>query len=350
MRALFIRLYRFTGIQWPIGILVLIAIATFMNVRGWGEHVPALLHKVVWAAIAAPIIAIVAAKKYRRPSSTIDYREILTPLVRSEREYCLVLRPFGWDGQIVLPKLPKNSSATPWRRFRENIKRDQIVATLVESTGFTGNVTIEQAVATAARKELEIDTYGIVDQNARFAPPGPKFMRVPNDEWKMVVQRLIRRAHSIVLILPPGGDISSEGFTWEIEQIVYSCIQSRVILVLPPSDQDVHVHRAALQQACVLLALLHGSDEQGGLDRFKAYEYELQVHASTLLMKYTERNDVHWWTAVEGSIPQQKIPLIGRRRRSVTDEAAYISCLTEAFKETEHELSRFSFATRYPLR
>lgn len=279
-------------------------------------------------AISAIAMTIVAATKYTRSSSAISYEKVLLPLVQSDREYCLVLRPFGRDGQIIAPKaMHKNR---------------------VGGSGFTRNMTLEQIVAASARSALGLETYGIVDQKTLVVPPGPTFMRVPDEERQTVVQRLIRRAHSIVLILPPDRDMGN-GFAWEVEQIVRSGVQSRVIVVLPPYDQDVYPHQAALRWACVLLILLHGSGRQAELDHFTAHEYELRLGATTQVVKYRERHGTNWWVPVPEANPRQS-PVLRRRIKTVVADVTYLSGLVEAFRETEHELAELSFAARYPLR
>jgi hypothetical protein len=55
-----------------------------------------------------------------------------------------------------------------------------------------------------------------------------------DDEWQEAVSTLIRRAHSIVLLLPPGQEIR-DSFRWEIDQLTQRGLQSRVTIVLPPT-------------------------------------------------------------------------------------------------------------------
>jgi hypothetical protein len=102
---------------------------------------------------------------------------VIAPLVASARTFCLVLRPFGGDGEIVLPHRMYGAS------------------------------TIEQVIARSARKVARLATYAVVDQTRRLGPPGPVFVRAAGDEWREALSTLIRRAHSIVLLLPPGQEI-----------------------------------------------------------------------------------------------------------------------------------------------
>jgi hypothetical protein len=135
-------------------------------------------------------------------------------------------------------------------------------------------------VAQATREALDLDAYGIVDQSASFAPPGVSFMRAPNDDWKMVAQRMIRRAHSIVLILPAGQDMR-DGFAWEIQQIVRYRRQSRVVVVLPPFEGDPRGYANAMKQVRVLRTML-GAHAGSAVDT-------AEFPTRALVMKCTER-------------------------------------------------------------
>lgn len=331
MRALFLRFSQFTG---PVGLLTVLLGVT---VAPWGlvmsGHASLGFVRITGWTIAVIVTAIVAARKYARSSQAIDHEDILLPLVQSEREYCLVLRPFGGDGEIIIPKVDHKN-----RRSARNM-------------------TIEQIIGTTAHSVLGLETYGIVDQNTLFAPPGVTFIRVSNDEWRVVAQRLIQRAHSIFLILPPGQDIR-EGFAWEIEQVIRFGVQSRVIIMLPPYDtyapwvfdpeHAVHAHQTALQRACVILTLLDKSIRQSEPDHSEAHEYELQFGATTLMIKYKETG-LTWWPRTLPQEPSRRTAsLVGHRRLAVTDKT-YLSGLTEALKETEQALSGLPFKARYPV-
>jgi hypothetical protein len=345
MRALFLRFYKFTG---PLGLVMVIggilltplAIIGLLSDGGGPSSSYLLLGKAFVLAIVAITGAIMAATNYERSSHTISYEDILLPLVQSECEYCLVLRPFGRDGQVIIPQA--NHKGRVGLRF----------------TSFTKNITMEQLVATAARKSLDIETYGIVDQDVLFAPPGVTFIRASNDEWRTVVQRLIRRAHTIVLILHPSQEIRG-GFAWEIEQIVRYGMQSRVIIALPPSDNDGH--QDALAQACVIFALLDDSGQQADLNQFKVYEYQLLLSPTTLLARHQERGGLDGWEARTEDGPEEETAPDERRKenrkkkiknkgKTIVGDGTYLPGFVEMFKNVEQELSEWSFETRYPLK
>jgi hypothetical protein len=183
------------------------------------------------AISAVPVI--VASRKFQRPVRTKPHNKVLKPLIASAEEYCLLLRPFGSDGEIILPH-----KWDPWwvpRALR--------------------SLTLEQTVALITHESIGLKMYALVDQDRLLAPPGPVYLRSPHDQWQSVTRMLIRRARPIVIILSPEQGIR-KSFRWEIEQIVQYDLQSRVIIVLPPHDRYSNVYNQALQQACLLVATL----------------------------------------------------------------------------------------------
>ncbi len=260
------------------------------------------------------VIAIVITwGRYRRSARTSTYQDILPRLVESNEEYCLILRPFGSDGEVVLPS----------RWF--------------------GASTVEQTIALAAKKTLGLTTYAIVDQNRRVAPPGPVYLRAPHDKWKSVVHTLIRRAHSILLILPPRQDIR-DSFKWEIDQLTQHELQSRVTVVLPPDFLYPDHYPKAFHQACVLVATLEGFarsiDEVVSL---RVHDLEVSITERTHVLKYCRSDpmkdpELRWWY-----IRKHKIPT-----GSVGWSSFYFRALSAAFETTKKELSCLGFAARYP--
>ena len=230
--------------------------------------------------VALLLMVVAAGAAHRRSVSTLDHHEALRRLASSTEEFCLILRPSGRPGRVVVPDT-RVGRAGRWA---------------------TPNLTLEQVVALAARSALDHPTYAVVDQARVVAAPGPTYLRVPDPEWRSVAPRLIARAHSIVLVLPPGPDARG-GFPREIEQIVRGGVAHRVIIVLPPPDQDVAGHHAALQRAALLLAALGGSGREDDVDLFTVYEYELQLGASTVVLKCTRGRQVHAWSMRSAAAP-----------------------------------------------
>lgn len=290
------------------------------GIRHAFEMVSTLLAPLIILALAGLVIVTIAPRRYRRSERTKPYDEILGPLVTSAEEYCLLLRPFGSDGEIILPY-----GYRPWW--------------MPGQLGWT--VTLEQVVASAARKSLGLKVCALVDQDRLLAPPGPVYLRSPHDHWQSVTRTLIRRAHSIVIILAPGQEIRTS-FQWEIEQITQHDLQKRVIIVLPPWRRHEYAYHNALQQACALLATFEGfAGSVGDVDLLRAYHWERQfttkpAHIIKLCRGINDSlPEVEWWYPAG--------------RRSV-EAKFYRTYLTRAFAITERELSGLNFSARYPWR
>ncbi|MGM1065208.1 hypothetical protein [Saccharothrix sp. Mg75] len=199
--------------------------------------------------------------------------EILARLRDSAEEFCLLLRPFGHDGATVL------------HRGR---------ATGILSVG----ATLEEIVALSIERVLNVPTYAVVDQDLKFATPGPIYMHAPNNDWKRHVRELIVGAQFIVLMLPEGqksSDIRSS-FAWELEQITHFGLQSRVILVLPPKrkSDNGQAHRVALHQACVILAAMDGfAGTVDDVDDLHVAHHEKSMPNTTFLIK-ADRSHPNW--------------------------------------------------------
>jgi len=284
-------------------------------------------------AVSISVGAARAITKYRLAKATKPYEKVVDPLIKSDREYCLVLRSFGEDGKVVLPR--------EYKKGRVGL-----------AYGITPNLTMEQVVAVAVEESLSLPTYAIVDQSVALAPPGLTFIRVANDQWKAAVAKLIKRAHTVVLLLGRYQEIGS-GFAWEIEQLVRSGISSRVVLTLPPPDQDEFSHQRALHQASVLLALLTSTGGLSELEQFRVYEHEMQLSPTTLVVSTTETSAIRFWHVKEGT-PKPRAGLWSRIKNyagpTYVTNLQYKGAISEARTETEKQLKGHSFSARYPLR
>lgn len=119
----------------------------------------------------------------------------------------------------------------------------------------------------------------------RLAPPGPVFVSAADDEWQEAVSTLIRRAHSIVLLLPPGQEIR-ESFRWEIDQLTQRGLQSRVTIVLPPDQLYRHDFPRRFHDACIVAAALEGfAGSIDDVDPMKVHDLEVSIHARAHLQR-----------------------------------------------------------------
>lgn len=330
MRLLFLRLWGWFGRHKVQTTLVIGAFAV-LTVLSWivwqsssfgrsslgvgyemGAFRPLVL--VGWTALFLTL----AGVGYRRSARTRVYNDVLWQLVSSQEEYCLILRPFGSDGEVVLP----------YKLFR--------------------TATLEQVIARAARRAIGIRTFAMVDQDRKLAPPGPVYLRSPHDEWHIPAKALIRRAHTIVLVIPPGQGLRAS-FAWEIEQITQLNAQTRVIIVLPPADVHVQAYQHAREQACVLMAAFEGfAGSLDDVDSFKAHHWELVLPDEVLLVKFCQavnelRPTARWWRVL-----RQPKRMAARRR--LIGVRTYSGALSEAFTIAEKELAGLDFTRRYPRR
>lgn len=267
------------------------------------------------------------AKRYQRSATapTLSADNVVSELPMFRETYCLVLRTFGRDGYVLLPRTNRKGR----RKFYSNLNNPTVAT--------------EEVVAAAAKEILALPTVGIIDQAVRLAPPGPVFQRVSNLEWKPVLSRLIRYARVIVLLLGPDQDIG-EGFAWEVEQIRALGQATRVIIALPPPDQDEHRHQAALHRACVLLTILNGDGRADAPDTFSVYEMEDRLLPSAITAAYTPSAGIGSWGIVPSQIPGNFLGRTLRRTlstRRMTSDKVYYSALGEAFRAVRRENDEF---------
>lgn len=306
------RFWRTLGLRGVLSLLVAASVFGFSLYvwHTWREtgaptNVP-LAPALVAALALVPIL--LTWGRYSRTGRTAHSDDVLAPLLASQEEYCLILRPFGSDGEIILGR-------------------------------GRGGFTAEQLVARAARKVLGFKAYAMVDQDRRLAPPGPVYMRAPHDRWQPAVQALIRRAHSIIMILPPGEDIR-HSFQWEIEQITRLGMQARVIVVLPPPGQDAPAYTRSLQQACLILAAFEefaGTIDE--VDSLRVHHWEMTLSERTILLKYIQDT---------GPVPQElRCWEAPKRMPRRTRYKIYERALEAALATTRSELADLDFSMRY---
>jgi hypothetical protein len=206
----------------PIGFLLVVL--SLMGGVGWQPSFALLLVPL----LTLPVAHLMVRRQYPPVAAIEEGRRPVVELVTSQREYALILRPFGWDGETLLP----------------------VINALGVKPAYSARptMTLEQVVAKAARKSAGVETYALVDQSVTHAPPGPTYVRLSHDDWQWGAQHLIARAHSIVLLLPPYGKIR-ESLSWELEQIRDMGYADRVVLVLPAvqpgQQQDARVMERA---------------------------------------------------------------------------------------------------------
>lgn len=265
-------------------------------------HYPAMWKAVLPVSVSV-VVVVVRWGRPTRPSSTARWQDVVDPLVSSKEEFCLVLRPFGADGRIITRLLP--ARRLPLRQVGD----------------LTPTVTLEQLIGGCVTKSLGLRTFALVDQDQILAPAGPVWLRASNTDWQQPVDAMIRRAHTIVLVLPPGQQIR-ESVRWEIRQIARNRRQYRVVIILPPHDRDESAYRASRRQAAVVLAALE--DPFGEVSRVSAEavaEHERNLGTRALVARLSP-DGPRWWVSVP-------------RRWSRLGTGTYEDCLTEALSQGE---------------
>lgn len=312
-----------------LGVAAATAIRFYLNPQGSTEEFLESSTNIVlilfWSGLLllGLVMAVVAKSKHPESAHTREVDEVLNPLVTSDEEYCLILRPFGNDGATILRR---------WAR-----------------TGYPSPaLTLEQGIALAIRQTFGMKTYSLVDQDEEYAPPGPVYLRASHAKWRNSVKVLIGRAHTILLLIPPGQEIR-EAFAWEIEQITHYNFQTRVIVVLPPwsRDDDGQGYEVARHQTCVILAALEGfAGSIDEADPLKVHHYELELPKIPVLVKLLESENIRdfpirgvFHFSLHAMDKQRTIPL-----------ATYTRGIVKALKLTTSELSELSFNARYPWR
>jgi hypothetical protein len=176
--------------------------------------------------------------------------------------------------------------------------------------------------------------YAIVDQNRTLAPPGPIYLRSPNAEWQKPASALIRRAHTIAILLPPGQDLR-RALEWELQEIIRLHRQTRVIIVLPPSDRREYDHAKCRRQAGVLLAALEGPPSGfRNVSAQRVEHYLAEIPEKALVVKVLKNGGALFWY----SEPR-------RWRRIASD--TYTGALEEALDANEEEFAGRGFSARY---
>lgn len=145
--------------------------------------------------------------RYKRPRETLDCAGAIDSILASDTSYCLLLRTFGGDGQVLLPTHPRIGLWSP-------------------------ALTLEQVTARALSHH-GIRTYTLVDAAVRHSPPGPVYLRSPDEGWQDHIAALAGKAAHIVLLLAPGREMRPS-LAWEIELIRRRGLQHRVTIVFPP--------------------------------------------------------------------------------------------------------------------
>lgn len=175
-------------------------------------------------------------------SSAEDY---VSYIRNSQAEYCLILRPFGADGFIPLRTNP------PATRFSRTMMR-------ISGLGaWKMSKTIEQIIGETVTNVFNCETVALVDPNLKLVPSSPKFISTDNSSWQTVIERLLKRALVVFLILPPQKKITGS-VLWEVERIARWGLVGRFVIVLPPPNHSRYRNSyESAKDLVVLFPIIH---------------------------------------------------------------------------------------------
>jgi hypothetical protein len=272
---------------------------------------------------------------YRKTRNTSPCEEVLPPLVASTDDFCLILRPFGSDGGIIVnaPRKTRSGRST------------------MPGTTFRQTLTLEQVIAQAAKRVLGQKTYAMVDQDMLLAPPGPLYMRAPHQDWQHAVTALIQRAYGIFIVLPANQELR-DSFSWEIDQIIAHDLQHRTVVIVPPHDPDPRGFENSIRHAAVLAATMEsGWGKMADTDPLSVLHYETMLTEKKAIVMKFARNLQTWEDTLEFWVP---VDPPGKKRKILprkfeVNASTYSGALDKALAVMRNELAGTSFADRYPV-
>ncbi|MFJ3234725.1 hypothetical protein [Streptomyces sp. NPDC086787] len=225
-----LRLWRNIGCYGLFNVALLLFVGLLVTEGG-----PVVLASCVFALFAVGVLRMAWLLRFTLRVRVKETGDVVPDLVSSGARYCLILRPFGSAGHIIVRSGRGQRSLT--------------------ISGMKVTSTMEQVVSRAWSDTYASEAYAVVDPNLALAPGSLVYMRAEHTTWKEPVARLIGEAHSIVLILPPHQEIRTSTW-WEIRKIVELQRLERLTVVLPPYDVKGSGYAQARDELCKLLAVI----------------------------------------------------------------------------------------------
>ncbi|MFE4693976.1 hypothetical protein ACFRH6_28515 [Streptomyces sp. NPDC056749] len=308
-----------------LGLLLLVALLV-------AEGGPVVLGSCVFLLFAIGALRMVWLVRFTLRVRIKETGDIVPELVASGARYCLILRPFGSAGHIIV-----RSGRGRWA---------------VTLAGMKVTSTMEQVVSRAWSDACACEAYAVVDPSLALAPGSLVYMRAEHTAWKEPVEQLIDAAHSIVLILPPRQEIRTSTW-WEVRKIVELQRLERLTVVLPPYDVRRSGYAQARGELCKLLAVLEdplclvdlreGADPSISADRV-AYYSERMLPPNTLGVHFFRNEGGDSLPRDDG--PVMFVPGMGvdrrtrfLRRKTKVSEFTYRPLLLAAYRSDADESS-----------
>lgn len=156
----------------------------------------------------------VVKTKYGRVK-TKDAFLFLDEVAKTKRQYCLILRPFGNDSNILLNQLfIVRRFSLPFFLHRRDL-------------------TIESVIQNEVKLSLGIDSFALVDPQIILLPTSPNFLHVQSKKWEFAIDQLLKSALLTVFIIPKEKEIR-KSLIKELFRAAYNGLYGRIIIILPP--------------------------------------------------------------------------------------------------------------------
>ncbi len=219
--------------------------------------------------------------------------EFIQHVQTSDREYCLILRPFGADGFIPI----RTFERFPWR--------------------LNTSETLEEVIEDSVQDILHCETVALVDPKLTVLPPSPMFISTDNASWQTVIESLLRRAIITVLIIPPDKDLTG-AVLWEMKRIVALGLVGRFLIVLPPpSTPGYDCACESAQKLCNIFPAMS------------------QMTGDPLLIFPNTHHSLEWWK------PEKP------KSKRIIGKTAYKKALTKILTDIHNELQHTSPSQKY---
>lgn len=325
-RAVVLRLWRNIGCYGLFNLALLLFIAGLVADGG-----PVVLPLLVLALFVVGVFRMVRLLRYTLRVRVKKIGDVVPDLVAPGARFCLILRPFGSAGYIIVRS-----------------GRGRRALTL---GGMKVTSTMEQVVSRAWSDVYASEAYAVVDPGLALAPGGLVYMRAEHAEWKEPVARLIEAAHSIVLILPPHQEIRTSTW-WEVRKIIELQRLERLTVVLPPYDVKGNGYAQARRELCKLLAvvedplclvhLAQGTDPLISGERVDYYERDMLPPRTLGVHFFRNHGGMHQYRddgplmfSFGTGVDSTSLVL---RRKSKVSESTYRPLLLAAYRSDAEEL------------
>lgn len=191
---------------------------------------------ILLAAISITLIRVLI--DFQRRKSIKSAKNLLISLENETIEYCLVLRPFGSDGSMIIERKPLFTIGCGGILILLAlcmIFTQVIVIVALFFSRLRLPKTFEKLVSEIVGANLGYFTVALGDPKLKLFPTSVFYFNATDENWKATIDILLRRASIVILAMQPGTVIGNST-KWEIERIKSLDMTNRLIIVLPPAN------------------------------------------------------------------------------------------------------------------